>query len=501
MLPLTALAALLLLQPPTTVPAVPPLTLPVPATTPAAPEAKWSDTLKGKWQGTIEIPGGATLGFILTVKGTADAAVAIPDQGLPETPLTDVAITAAAMKFKLVIPGAPAAANPVWDLQVAPDGTTAKGTMLQSGMTLTASVKKLADGEDGGPKRPQTPKPPFRYTTREVRYESFDGAAINGTLTIPAEATLGKVEARRYPCVLFITGSGTQDRDETLFHHKPFAVIADTLALAGIASLRVDDRGLGGAKDPLGVNATSETFAQDVAAGIDYLGKQSEIDPARIGLLGHSEGGLIAPAVAAAKREKVAFIVMLAGTGVTGREVLERQLAAILLSQGATPQQVTDAANHQRATLTAAAAGNEAAARQSIVDAIKASDPLGQLTGPALDSAVDNAMKQAFSPWMRHFLTRDPRPDLRKTRCPVLVLNGGKDIQVIADQNVPEIMKALLEGGNANVTARVYPNLNHLFQPVGETGTGGIDGYAKIETTIDPVVLETITAWIKGLGK
>jgi pimeloyl-ACP methyl ester carboxylesterase len=337
------------------------------------------------------------------------------------------------------------------------------------------------------------------YTTRDVGYESFDGAAMNGTLTLPP-APAGQ-SSPHFPCILLITGSGIQDRDETIFDHKPFALIADALARAGIASLRVDDRGFGGAKNPLGKDATTDTYTKDVSAGIDFLLKQPEIDPKRIGLLGHSEGGLIAPFVAAARPESVAFIILLAGPGVPGSEVLERQMAAILTAAGTPKPQIDMALARQKVTLTAVMAGDSAAARQSMLDAIAENSSAAGTPAPegqALEDAVNGAMKQIDSPWMRYFLTCDPRPSLRKTKCPVLILNGGKDAQVVAAQNVPEITKILLDSGNTNVTARIFPGLNHLFQPC---KTGGVDEYAKIETTMDPAVLDAIARWTLEMAK
>ncbi|MBY0309061.1 MAG: alpha/beta hydrolase [Phycisphaerales bacterium] len=471
------------------------------ASTPTPPQAAAlpAPQSAAHWKGSIELPGGRSLTFILTVTAPDAATIAIPDQNLPDTPLTDVSVSSGAMKFKLTIPGAPPGANPVFDLTIDPAGE-ARGTMQQSGLTLTAVAKPLAAGESAAPSRPQTPVPPFPYSTREVSYSSFDGAAINGTLTLPAPT--GNTGAKP-PCVLFITGSGLQDRDETLFSHKPFAVIADALARAGIASLRVDDRAWNGAKNPAGDDVSTETFALDTACGVDFLTGRPDIDPARIGLIGHSEGGLIAPAVAARKPESVSFIVLLAGPGVTGREVLERQLVAILRSQGAPEERIAAAAERQKRLLAAVTAGDDAAVRRAVREGLQENDPTGSMKGPALEQAVEIAMKRTSSPWMRHFLTRDPREDLRKVRCPVLVLNGSKDAQVVAEQNVPEVVKALLAGGGGNtaVTARVFPNLNHLFQPVGDNGTGGVDEYGRIETTTDPEALVCITQWVKQTTK
>ncbi|MFT3686739.1 MAG: alpha/beta fold hydrolase [Phycisphaerales bacterium] len=475
-------------QPPQPPPSPPAITAP----------STFPNSLKGKWKGAIDLPGGNSLPFILTVTAADAATIAIPLQNLPDTPLSAVAISAEEMKFSLNIPGAPAAASPVFDLKLQADGS-AKGTMAQNGLTLATTATHMAEGETGAPNRPQTPKGPFPYTTREVSYESFDGAAINGTLTIPPLPDASKQP--KVPCVLFITGSGTQDRDETLFAHKPFAVIADALARAGIASLRVDDRGWNGAKNPAGLDATSETFGMDVACGLDFLARQPEIDARHIGLIGHSEGGLIAPAVAATKPEAVSFIVLMAGPGVTGREILERQLVAIMKAQSVDDAHISRASERQKRLLAAVAGGDQSAARQAVREGMQENDPNGSMQGKALEDATDMAMKQMDSSWMRHFLTRDPRADLRKTRCPVLILNGGKDTQVLAEQNVPEVVKALLESGNTAVTARVFPNLNHLFQSVGDKGTGGVNEYAQIETTIDPEALDFIVSWTRLAAK
>ncbi|HYD02530.1 MAG TPA: alpha/beta fold hydrolase [Phycisphaerales bacterium] len=478
-----------------------------PLTIPAAPASgHWSDALKGAWDGTITLPDGSTLSFILNVEGTRSATIAIPEQGLTESPLSEVAIDTAAMVFKLAIPSAPGDASPSWSLTPAADLSTAGGTMRQSGLTLRVDLKRPAPGAVAGPKRPQTPKPPFPYTTREVSYESFDGAVINGTLTIPAAPaesghTPVGAATRTHPCLLFISGSGIQDRDETIFNHKPFAILADALARAGIASLRVDDRGFGGARDPLGKAATTDTFARDAAAGVEFLARQAEIDPRRIGLLGHSEGGLIAPAVAAAHPSSVSCIVLLAAPGVPGSEVLERQMIAILRAGGASQRQLDLAEARQKTTLSAILAGDRAAARASVRAGIAETNSVtGQpaLEGDELESAIDSAMQTLESPWMLHFLTRDPRSALRKTTCPTLVLNGGKDAQVVASQNVPEVVKALLESGNTHVTVRVFPHLNHLFQPC---RTGGVDEYGRIETTFDAEALATIVDWTRRVSR
>jgi pimeloyl-ACP methyl ester carboxylesterase len=332
--------------------------------------------------------------------------------------------------------------------------------------------------------RPQEPKKPYPYDEEEVAYENKrDGVKLAGTLTFPR----GKGP---FPTVLLITGSGPQDRNESLLGHKPFLVLADYLTRQGIAVLRVDDRGMGGSTGSV-PNSTTENFAADVMAGIEFLKTRKEIDPKRIGLIGHSEGGMIAPLVAAQNGD-VAFIVLMAGAGVTGEEILYLQGAMIMKASGASAGQLAK----QRATQESMfkilkEEKDPAAAEKRLREELSKS--LTEEEKKKAEQAIAAQIKLVNTSWFRFFLTLDPRPALRKVKCPVLALNGENDLQVPANENLREIEAALKAGGNNDVTIARLPKLNHLFQT---SETGSPNEYIKIEETIAPVALRTIGDWI-----
>jgi uncharacterized protein len=289
--------------------------------------------------------------------------------------------------------------------------------------------------------------------------------------------------------VVLITGSGPQNRDEELMGHKPFLVLADHLTRQGIAVLRYDDRGVGKSTGSF-ASATSEDFAGDAWAAWQKLSTRPDIDPKRIGLLGHSEGGLIAPMLAAAHPE-IAFVVMLAGPGVTGEQIMLAQSAAIMKASGA-PQAAIDANVSIQKQVFAILREETSTAR--IVERLGAI-PVGTKEASAA------LVKQSSSPWLRFFAFYDPAPALAKVRCPVLALGGALDLQVLPDQNLPAIESTLKQGGNTDVTVVRMPGLNHLFQ---SAKTGLPAEYAQIEETMAPAALETITTWIRkrvGLAK
>jgi pimeloyl-ACP methyl ester carboxylesterase len=306
---------------------------------------------------------------------------------------------------------------------------------------------------------------------------------LAGTLTFPR----GKGP---FPAVLLITGSGPQDRNESLLGHKPFLVLADYLTRQGIAVLRVDDRGVGGSTGST-PNSTTENFAADVMAGIEFLKTCKEIDPKQIGLIGHSEGGMIAPLVAA-QNSDVAFIVLMAGAGLTGEEILYMQGAMIMKANGASVHQLAK----QRATQESMfkilkEEKDPAAAEKRLREELSKS--LTEEEKKKAEQTIAVHIKLSNTPWFRYFLTLDPRPALRKVKCPVLALNGENDLQVSANENLREIEAALKAGGNNDVTIARLPKLNHLFQT---SQTGSPNEYIKIEETIAPVALKTIGDWI-----
>lgn len=350
--------------------------------------------------------------------------------------------------------------------------------------------------------RPQTPVPPLPYPTREVKVEyTPHGAAkpitLAGTLALPDPSRFGPAPRA---AVLFITGSGAQDRDENIFNHRPFAVIADDLAKRGIASLRLDDRGVGGSTGDFATSTTRD-FAGDTAAALAFLRQQPEIDPARVGLIGHSEGGIIAPMVAADHPDQVAFVVLLAGTGVPGADVLRVQMQAGLKVAGATPEQIQRAGAAEQRLLDTITRGDATTEERdaSIAALVRAQLGIDESKPPTdddakrIDQGVRIGRRQMSSPWMLEFVRLDPREFLRRVRCPVLVLNGSLDLQVLPSQNIPEVARALMEGGNPDVTIRVFPKLNHLFQ---QAATGSAFEYSLLTQTIAPEVLEAVGSWI-----
>jgi pimeloyl-ACP methyl ester carboxylesterase len=309
---------------------------------------------------------------------------------------------------------------------------------------------------------------------------------LAGTLTLPR----GKSAA---PAVILITGSGPQNRNEELLGHKPFLVLADYLTRQGIAVLRMDDRGVGGSSGSV-ANSTSENFGADVLAGIDFLKRHNRINPKQIGLIGHSEGGLIAPMVAAQSND-VAFIVLLAGPGLPGAEILYLQGALILKANGAGP----DVLARQRATqemmftIVKQEKDNNVAEKRLREELDKQLANASDAEKAQAKQAMEAQIKQVLSPWFRYFLTYDPRTALAKVKCPVLALNGENDLQVPVTENLREIEATLKAAGAMDVTIARLPKLNHLFQT---SETGSPSEYSKIEETFAPVALKTIGDWV-----
>jgi len=371
--------------------------------------------------------------------------------------------------------------------------TEVKGKWTQGGAALDLVLtqeKSLSAEPVKALVRPQTPVAPFPYLVEDVSFRNeTDGVQLAGTLTIPGTD---------HPCpaVVLISGSGPQDRDETLLDHKPFWVIADHLSRHGIAVLRFDDRGTGASKGDFSA-ATSEDFANDVEAACNYLTHEKRIAPNSIGLIGHSEGGMIAPIVAA-RRNDIAFAILMAGTGVNGKEILLSQGQLILRAEGVSDENLL---NIQRATqlalidtvLEAAADASQDELVAAAMKRLTASLPAESLAEDGLKGTVSAGIQRMHSPWFRFFLKYEPATLLQRVKCPVLALNGEKDVQVDPRLNLPAIEAALEKGGNTRFRTVEFPSLNHLFQ---SCRTGGLSEYQSIEETISLTVLQTITAWI-----
>ncbi len=459
-----------------------------------APPATPALTGPETWEGEVDA-GGFKLGFVVRVQPKAtgpgvDATLDIPQQGLSRAPLSEATVEGNLIVLLLSLPGSPPARFKMERDQNDPG--LAAGTLEQGGASFPVSMHRLKEGEQPkGIDRPQTPIPPFPYESRELTFPGGgQDVMLSGTLTVPE----GKGP---HPAVVLITGSGPQDRDETLLGHKPFAVLADHLTRRGIAVLRYDDRGVGRSTGEFGV-ALTDDFAADAKAAAEFLGKQEAIDPARIGLIGHSEGALAAPIVAAESRG-ISFVVLLAGPGVDGRETLKAQLRAILKSAGVEDKMVELQSQTQGQLLDAVVADAKPEDAKALLRRLMALqsgdvDPAPERLAAIKDEAVEQGYAQMASPWMRRFLSLDPKQYLRKVTVPVLALNGTLDTQVIPDLNLPAIEKTLSDAGNPDVTCLGINGLNHLFQ---NCKTGSPTEYSSISETFAPAALEKISSWIR----
>jgi pimeloyl-ACP methyl ester carboxylesterase len=373
-------------------------------------------------------------------------------------------------------------------------GETAVGRFEQGGRGLALTLRRQEtayEAVDVWETRPQRPVPPFPYTSESVTFESReDGVTLAGTLTLPQAPG-------RHPAVILVSGSGPQDRDETVFDHKPFLVIADHLARRGVAVLRYDDRGTAESTGDFG-SATTEGFARDASAALDFLLAHESIQRNRIGILGHSEGGLVAPMVAA-KREEVAFVVLMAATGIPGERITYSQSAAMIRARGGDEHAVRLGEVVLEAMLAvvkeAEPGTNVAAAIERAVAGVVAGMSEADRKRTEEEREVFRVLLPTYaSAWFRFFVTYDPRPALRRLRCPVLALNGAKDVQVLPDLNLPSIAAALASGGNSDHEVVELEGLNHMLQPC---ETGSMREYASIPETIDPAALERIGSWIE----
>jgi len=369
--------------------------------------------------------------------------------------------------------------------------TVMKGIWKQSGMKFNLDMKWDTAYKKPEFNRPQEPKPPYPYKEEEVVFENKKaGIKLAGTLTIPEHK-------KPVPAVILITGSGPQDRNEELLKHKPFLVIADYLTRNGIAVLRFDDRGVGKSTGNFS-KATTADFASDVKAAMKYIRKRKDIDSKNIGLIGHSEGGMIAPMVASSDKH-VAFIVLLAGPGVKIDELMLKQLELISKDYNL---------NDSIINLTKAINGDAFHVVQSEPDQVKAADKIRTIYSDHLQKysedqkkemglsqvATESAIVQYMSPWFRYFLNFDPGIYLSRVKCPVLAINGEKDHQVYSKDNLAAIKKAMEAGKNWDFTVQEMAGLNHLFQACKLCTT---KEYGRLEETFSPAALELLTSWIK----
>ena len=442
------------------------------------------------WEGKLKI-GAVELRVVFKLYQNEDksygADLDSPDQGVTNIAASSASVTSDSIKVEIKRIGASFAGV------IVKDSALVRGIFKQGSLNtplILKQVEKLTEV-----KRPQTPQKPYRYNEEDITFENKEASiTLAGTLTFP------KGEGK-YPAVVMVSGSGPQDRDEALMGHKPFLVIADYLTRNGIAVLRFDDRGIAKSKGSF-ATATSADFATDALAAVEYLKTRKEIDSKKIGIAGHSEGGMIAP-MCAVNSNDVSFIVLLAGTGVTGEEILLLQTELILKANGSPKEEVEKSIKQNKLIYEVIKEEADSLIMYNKLvelyneDVSKMSEDEKKKPENSKDM-FERGAKQILSPWFRFFIKYDPRPTLEQVNVPVLALNGGKDLQVDPKQNLPEIEKALKSGGNKNFKTVELPGLNHLFQPA-ETGAPG--EYAKIETTFSEDALKIMKDWILAVTK
>ena len=449
----------------------------------SAQNTTYKNILPGSWFGKISA-NGIDLRLVFNLKlNDKDSLIATldsPDQGAKNIPLGRVI----AKDKKLTIQ-APMLMGE-YNGTITGDSTI-DGTWTQRGASSIVNLKKLKTLLTIN--RPQEPKPPYPYTSEDVSFtnDKFN-IKLAGTLTIPSGT--GPFKA-----VVLITGSGPQNRNEELMGHKPFLVIADYLSRNGIAVLRFDDRGVGKSQGTQ-LNATSADFATDAEAALSFLKNNPKINQKDIGLLGHSEGGLIAPIVGASNPD-VGFIVSLAGPGVTGQQIILRQAQEISRLSGVSEEQIrknTETNKKLYAVLRKEKDNKKAEVKilaiyKEILEKEKTAE---EDTEKALNQLKATFGAETYT-WFRYFIMTDPSVFWKKVECPVLALNGEKDVQVSAIENLPAIEKTLKSSGNESVKTVSMPGLNHLFQ---HCTTGLPTEYGQIEETFSPEALKIIADWI-----
>ncbi len=449
----------------------------------------YSQEISGDWNGILKVQG-TQLRLVFHITKTDSGYVSTmdsPDQKAFGIPVTSTKFENSILTIEITNPKIEYSGK--LDLE-----NNIVGTFKQSGMVLPMDLSKEKK-EKEIIKREQEPTMPYPYYTEEVKFENKkDSITLAGTLTLPTKDGV-------YPVVVMITGSGPQNRDEELMGHKPFLIIADYLTRKGIAVLRYDDRGTAESQGKFGT-ATTKDFASDVKAAVSFLKTRKEINKKQIGLIGHSEGGIIAPMVAATSKD-ISFIILLAGTGIPGNELLLLQQELIGRASGATEEELKNSKEINQGLFKIILKSNNTDSLKTLLTAYinKSIKDLPESKRPKdadIPDMVNQQVVQITSPWMLYFIKYNPFLILKDVKCPVLALNGSKDLQVPSKVNLEAIQKGLQKGGNKKVTIKELPGLNHLFQ---ECTTGSPSEYANIEQTFSPVALNEISSWILKLVK
>ncbi len=444
----------------------------------------FAQDISGNWEGKLDIQSiQLRIVFHISQKeNNYSATLDSPDQGAFDLPVDSIFLTNNNIKMVMNKLGAEFIGNYIREK----DEITGKFT--QMGQSFPLNLKKSTE-KIIKKKKYQEPEKPYPYFSEDITFKNKKaGITLAGTLTLPEKEG-------NFPAVILISGSGAQNRDEELLGHKPFLIISNYLTKQGIAVLRFDDRGTAKSEGDF-KSATSKDFATDVEAALNYLLTRKEINKQNIGLIGHSEGGLIAPMLAA-KNKNIAFIVLLAGPALPGDKILLMQSQLIGKANGITEKELKASKNLNKKIY--ALIKNE-------TDTNILKDELTKLLNKELKkrkdtslndknfkALIDRQIKTITSPWFRYFLNYDPAKTLNNTTCPTLALFGSKDMQVPPEENKKAMDKALIKAGNKDYKIIILPGLNHLFQ---ECTTGSPTEYAKIEQTFSPLALKEISDWI-----
>lgn len=441
--------------------------------------AQTAPTLTGDWRGSLG-PLALTAHLQDPPGGPRAASLDIPAQNAQGLPLQFVT---RADSVYLRLP----AANAVFAAHRSADGKALSGEWRQRGQALPLTLQRVAPGTATGPNRPQLPKPPFPYKAEDVFFRNTPAnVKLAGTYTVPAGNG-------PFPAVALLTGSGPEDRNETLFGHQPFAVLADYLTRRGVAVLRFDDRGVGQSGGTL-AGTTSADYAADAQAALAWLRTRPEVKKNRVGLVGHSEGGTAAIR-AAGQPQGPALLVLLAAPGIAGDELIVQQVLGLARLRQADSVQLRSIEKAQRQVL---AVVEQTADNAQAANTLRPLLNYGGSIDPAAPAWVEAQIKQLTASGYRALLADRPTTTLPQVHCPVLALGGSKDVQVPAAANLTAIRQGLQAGGNRNVTAIELPGLNHLFQTA---PTGSPTEYGTIEETFAPAALQAIGDWLIAQGK
>ncbi|MFW5689894.1 MAG: alpha/beta hydrolase family protein, partial [Spirochaetota bacterium] len=442
-----------------------------------------NDAFTGAWRGELDA-GGQTLPLIFrisTVDDTLSATMDSPQQSARGIPVAEVSRDGREITLELPALGAS------YRGRLDPETGTITGTFSQGGASFALDLAQTDDSDEQA-RRPQDPVPPFPYIAEDVTFTNpTAGITLAGTITRPEGDG-------PFPAAVLISGSGQQNRDEEIFGHRPFLVLADALTRAGVVVLRYDDRGVGGSEGRETLEeTTSGDFAGDAASALRFLREQPYTDPERAGLIGHSEGGIIAMLIGAQMKQvpveaDASFLVLLAANAVPGDELLMMQSRALLEASGATPAYIETIARANREVY-------------DIVLSDLPDDEKEERVARALrdvgvgSDQIEQQKVQLLSPWFEFFLRFDPSTALRRIDVPVLAVTGTLDRQVPADENLSAMRTALEAAPTDEYTVRALDGLNHLLQPA---ESGAVEEYAQIETTIAPEALELIAEWVAG---